>query len=56
MVKSWCEEGVAELMASANSPGVQLAEVMQEDLSHHCFFLNKVAKQVYSRWVLNLGS
>ncbi len=56
MVKSWCEEGVAELMASANSPGVQLAEVMQEDLSHHCFFLNKVAKQVYNRWVLNLGS
>jgi GMP synthase-like glutamine amidotransferase len=56
MVKNWCEVGAAELMASANSPGVQLAEVMQEDLQLHCLFLNKVAKQVYSRWALKLGA
>lgn len=54
MVKSWCEEGADELIAATNSPAVQQADVMQEDLPLHCFFLNKVAKQVYGRWVLKL--
>lgn len=54
MVTKWCEEGVAELAVAADSPAVQSAELMQQDLILHCFFLNKVAKQVYGQWIKGL--
>jgi GMP synthase-like glutamine amidotransferase len=54
MVKKWCEEGAEEIVASASSPAVQQADVMQHELPLHCFFLNKVAKQVYSHWIQGL--
>jgi GMP synthase-like glutamine amidotransferase len=54
MVKKWCEEGEAELRESASSIAVQQANAMQENLAVHCFFLNKFATQVYSRWIQGL--
>ncbi len=54
MVIKWCEEGCGELVKSANSPAVQQADNMQQELSLHCFFLNKVAKQVYTQWIQGL--
>ena len=51
MVKKWCEEGMEELAQSAASPAVQQADIMQQELPLHCFFLNKVAKQVYTQWI-----
>jgi GMP synthase-like glutamine amidotransferase len=54
MVKSWCELGADELAESAASPAVQQAEAMQQTLPVHCFFLNKVAKQVYGQWIKGL--
>lgn len=54
MVKKWCEEGEAELHESASSIAVQQAKVMQENLAVHCFFLNKVATQVYTQWIQGL--
>lgn len=54
MVKSWCELGVEELTQSAMSPAVQQAEDIQQNLLLHCFFLNKVAKQVYGQWIKGL--
>ncbi|MSP86640.1 MAG: type 1 glutamine amidotransferase [Methylotenera sp.] len=54
MVQSWCEHGVAELAESATSPAVQQANDMQQNLPLHCFFLNKVAKQVYGQWIKGL--
>ena len=54
MVQSWCEHGVAELAESSASPAVQQANVMQENLPLHCFFLNKVAKQLYGQWIKGL--
>jgi len=54
MVQSWCEHGVAELAESASSPAVQQANAMQENLPLHCFFLNKVAKQLYGQWIKGL--
>lgn len=54
MVKTWCEIGAEELLASASSVGVQQADNMQENLPLHCFFLNKVASQVYSQWIKGL--
>lgn len=54
MVKKWCDEGVEELEQAKNSPAVQPAELMQQTLEVHCYFLNRVAKQVYSQWVKGL--
>jgi GMP synthase-like glutamine amidotransferase len=54
MVKKWCDEGVDELAESANSVAVQQANAMQENLAVHCFFLNKVATQVYTQWIKGL--
>jgi GMP synthase-like glutamine amidotransferase len=54
MVKNWCELGVIELAESAGVPAVQQAEAMQQALPVHCFFLNKVAKQVYGQWIKGL--
>lgn len=56
MVQSWCEVGAEELAHAASSTAVQQAEIMQENLPLHCFFLNKVAKQVYSQWVKGLAN
>jgi len=55
MVQDWCKAGADELLQSASSPAVQQAEVMQQDLPLHCFFLNKVARQVYTQWVKGLA-
>jgi GMP synthase-like glutamine amidotransferase len=54
MVRKWCEEGEVELRESATSLAVQQANVMQDNLTLHCFFLNKVATQVYSQWIQGL--
>jgi GMP synthase-like glutamine amidotransferase len=56
MVTKWCEEGEAELAESASSPAVQQADAMQQELPLHVFFLQKVAKQVYMRWIQGLKS
>ncbi len=54
MVKTWCDIGVEELESATASPAVQQADVMQQTLSLHCYFLNKVASQVYGEWVKGL--
>ncbi len=54
MIKSWCEEGADELLEASASPAVQQAEVMQVNLPLHCFFLQKVARQLYGQWIKGL--
>lgn len=54
MVQKWCEEGESELQESAASPAVQQADAMQQELPLHVFFLQKVAKQVYTQWINGL--
>ncbi len=56
MVIKWCEEGEKEIRDSASSAAVQQADAMQQELPLHCFFLQKVAKQVYSQWIQGLKS
>ncbi|MEE9331095.1 MAG: type 1 glutamine amidotransferase [Methylophilaceae bacterium] len=56
MVRNWCDEGTQELTLSAESPAVQQANEMQQDSPLHCFFLNKIAAQVYGQWVKNLAN
>ncbi|HSI37538.1 MAG TPA: type 1 glutamine amidotransferase [Methylotenera sp.] len=54
MIESWCAVGADEIAQSNESVAVQQADKMQETLPLHCFFLNKVAKQVYSQWIKGL--
>lgn len=54
MVTKWCDEGVEELESAKASPAVQQANAMQQELPLHVFFLQKVAKQVYSQWIKGL--
>ena len=54
MVQKWCEEGEKEIRDSASSSAVQQADAMQQELPLHCFFLQKVAKQVYTQWIQGL--
>jgi GMP synthase-like glutamine amidotransferase len=54
MVTKWCEEGTEELESAKASPAVQQADSMQQELPLHVFFLQKVAKQVYSQWIKGL--
>jgi GMP synthase-like glutamine amidotransferase len=55
MVQSWCEVGADELAEAVDSIAVQQVPAIQENLPLHCFFLNKVAKQVYSQWIKGLA-
>ena len=54
MVQNWCDIGVNELAEAATSPAVQQSDDMQQNLPLHCFFLHKVAKQVYGQWIKGL--
>jgi GMP synthase-like glutamine amidotransferase len=56
MVTKWCEEGVEELESAKASPAVQQADDIQQELPLHVFFLQKVAKQVYTQWIQGLKS
>lgn len=56
MVIKWCEEGEKEIRDSDISAAVQQVDAMQQELPLHCFFLQKVAKQVYSQWIQGLKS
>ena len=55
MIQTWCEVGAEELLEAPVNSAVQQAEAMQENLPLHCFFLNKVAKQVYTQWIKGLS-
>lgn len=54
MVQSWCDIGADELKHASSSPAVQQADVITQNLPLHCFFLNKVAKQIYTQWIKGL--
>lgn len=54
MVRKWCDEGEEELAEAQSSPAVQQANVMQQNLPLHCYFLNKVADQTYTQWIKGL--
>lgn len=54
MVKQWCEVGADELAEAKHSPAVQQAQIMQQNLPIHCFFLNKMAEQLYTQWIKGL--
>jgi GMP synthase-like glutamine amidotransferase len=54
MIRAWCEVGAEELAASANSPAVQSAPVMQAQMGGHLPELHRVAAQLYQHWLRGL--
>ncbi|WP_047553324.1 type 1 glutamine amidotransferase [Methylotenera sp. G11] len=56
MVESWCDAGADELKLAAASPAVQAPADIMQNLPLHCFFLNKVANQVYTQWIKGLAN
>jgi GMP synthase-like glutamine amidotransferase len=54
MVRSWCDVGAHEMVSASASPAVQQSDAIQQTLPLHCFFLNKVATQVYKQWIKGL--
>ncbi|MDP2804967.1 MAG: type 1 glutamine amidotransferase [Gallionellaceae bacterium] len=55
MIDEWCEIGAKELAASAASPAVQQASVMQVQAKEKLPELHRVALQLYRHWLHGLA-
>jgi GMP synthase-like glutamine amidotransferase len=55
MIAAWCVAGADEIGAS-NSPAVQSASEMQQQMNGKLPRLNSVADQLYSRWIKGLAA
>jgi GMP synthase-like glutamine amidotransferase len=51
MIRDWCEHNVDELAASADSPGVQPAAVMQAEMAAKLPQLHAAADRLYEHWL-----
>jgi GMP synthase-like glutamine amidotransferase len=54
MIRDWCQAGEAELIASAASPAVQAAPLMQAEMEAKLPSLHVAARRLYARWVQGL--
>ena len=54
MIGDWCGVGADEIAASAGSPAVQSAPVMQAQMTDKLPQLHAVARRLYQRWVAGL--
>ena len=54
MIRDWCEVGVDEIAASADSPAVQSASTIHAQMAGKLPQLHIVARQLYKRWILGL--
>jgi GMP synthase-like glutamine amidotransferase len=54
MVESWCEVGANEMVAAAESPGVQQAMLIRENLESRVHALNAIARPIYACWISGL--
>ena len=54
MIASWCEIGAKEVLASSLSPAVQPVHVIQQQMAEKLPQLQKVAEQLYGKWIQGL--
>lgn len=54
MIEAWCENGADEIAKAADSPAVQQAQAMQQDLAARLDRLHGVADILYGRWIQGL--
>lgn len=55
MIRDWCEVGAEELAASASSPAVQSAHLMQAQMHDKLPGLHHVAAHLYRHWLHGLS-
>lgn len=55
MIRDWCRHGADEIAASAASPGVQSAAVMQAEMAAKLPQLHAAADRLYARWLQGLA-
>jgi GMP synthase-like glutamine amidotransferase len=51
MIQDWCEVGGDEILSSGNSPAVQSAQTIQEQMHDKLPQLHLVAEQLYRQWL-----
>lgn len=56
MIREWCELGADEIASAAGSPGVQRPEVMFDGMTEKAAELNRIAGEVYTRWIQGLAA
>jgi len=56
MIVNWCGIGAQEIAASAASPAVQPAAVMQAQMAEKLPQLHAVARRLYERWISGLAA
>lgn len=54
MIKAWCEVGAQEIARAADSPAVQQAAAMQQDIEVRLKNLQTVADVLYGKWIQGL--
>ena len=54
MIREWCEIGADEISANAASGGVQSATVIESMTPQHLPALQKLAEQLYAKWIEGL--
>ena len=54
MITVWCVSGADEVAAASASPAVQSVNVMQQQMNGKLPSLNRVAAQLYGRWIEGL--
>ncbi|MFM2396997.1 MAG: hypothetical protein RLZZ144_247 [Pseudomonadota bacterium] len=55
MVRAWCEQGEAEVIAASDSPAVQQADLILEQKIDKLPTLHQVANQLYRQWLHGLA-
>ena len=54
LIADWCEVGANEIAAAIGSPGVQNAQIIQQQAAEKLPQLHRVAEHLYSHWITGL--
>lgn len=54
MIASWCEAGADEVLSAKDSPAVQSADAIQEQMADELPRLHEVAARLYTQWVVGI--
>jgi GMP synthase-like glutamine amidotransferase len=55
MVREWCEVGANEIESAQQSPAVQSAELMQQQMQAKLPLLHQIAERLYRHWLHGLS-
>jgi len=55
MIRDWCEVGADEIVAVGNSPAVQTAATMQQQMHDKLPPLHRIAERLYQHWLQGIS-